>query len=137
MTAEQALERMVELFDEGRWLNRHNAYLKEGYCAVRANGTPTMHYDPQLAVGYCMGGAMAKVTDQPLCQLPNYPDSERARWRPEPWPLEPVHREVLARIEHLAGTYYGWYNDAPGRTYEEVRALLVEARELGAVTHEV
>ena len=119
---------MVELFDEGRWLNRHNAYLKEGYCAERPDGTPTMHYDPD-AVGFCMGGALAKVTGQPLSQLPHYPDSERERWRPEPWPLEPVHRELIARIERLAGTFYGWWNDAPGRTYEEVRALLLEARD--------
>ena len=130
LTARDAIGQMIELFDSGRWLNRHNAYLKEGYCAERADGTPTMHYDP-AAVGYCMGGAMAKVTGQPLCQLPNYPDSELARMRPEPWPGEPVHAEVLARIERLAGTFYGWYNDAPGRTYDEVRALLVEARELG------
>ena len=130
MTADEALERMVDLFDEGRWLNRHNAYLKEGYCAVRADGTPTMHYDPE-AVGYCMGGALAKVTGQPLCHLPHYPDSERDKCRAEPWPLEPLHRELLARIERRAGTFYGWWNDAPGRTYAEVRELLLEAREGG------
>ena len=130
LTASEAIGQMIELFDGGRWLNRHNAYLKEGYCAARADGTPTMHYDP-AAVGFCMGGAMAKVTAQPLIQLPNYPAHEAAKVRPEPWPLEPVYGEVLDRIEALAGTFYGWYNDAPGRTYDEVRALLVEARELG------
>ena len=137
MTAEHALERMVELFDEGRWLNRHNAYLKEGYCAVRADGTPTMHYD-ELAVGYCMGGAMAKVTGQPLCATA---ELSRLRAREVAASSHGHSSPCTARCSPASNAspapIYGWYNDAPGRTYEEVRALLVEARELGVVDREV
>ena len=129
MTGAEAIDGAIRLLDGGEWLTPHNADLREGVCARRADGTPTMHWD-DAAVGFCMGGALYRVTDRPLSDMPVFRPEYLSHFNPlRAWPERDAFYAARAAIERLAGMDHGAYNDLPGLTYPELRALMVRARE--------